>query len=814
MSKLRRWQIAPGHPYSLTLAADARLRPTSYTDDQVWVLSPGEVDSPALALQTRYGGRAGLVSLVPMWTLEGRTVYQAQAYARQPFVTHIAPGYLRARAQIVPQLALQAEFWAVSSQIIGGRYLLGNSGNTPLTIRFDLFGHVGIDGKEMLPQIVNLDTKTQALHLGRVGNINPAVMVANSQITADAGSKIGTTVTIQPKSQAIILWVHAGLHSVYESLKTAQELLSKDWQPHLKKVVEAAAAIPIIETGDDDLDLTIAFAYRELLQAYLRPTASLPHASFVAARQPDRGWSRRGDGTDHIRAWSGQALPLAYQTALATAAVNPELAQGVVRNFVAVQQRDGWIDWKPGLSGQRAGMMALPLLARLAWGIFQYTEDTAFLRDVFPALLRAFERWFESDLDSDGDGLPEWQEEQQTGYVATPVFAVGFPWGQHLDIRTVEAPDLTAYLLSEAISLRAIAYFLRDETNESKLSEQVAKLQAALTQLWREDRFVYRDRDTHETTQSVIVLENGAGDEEHFPALDLSPPSRLIVEILGGTGQTPNIDLHLEGVGADGEPIHETVDGKAFTWTHGRGVYTSQHVFAQINRIHCDGLIRLYRIRARTPNFHRLDISAVLPLWAVNIEEAQIQEIIELLSDSAHFWRPSGIPMCSAQDDEFDPTNADGSGGVWTFWQTLLGEGLIEAGRIDLATDLARRLLQTQMNVLKENKEFSEFYHSDEPQGLGEGGNLAGIVPLHLLLRTIGVRIISANKVWTGGRFHWDNPITVTQHDVVIRRSAAGTQIRFPSGRSANLPSDAPWQEVSDTQQTPQPTRPTPPDAG
>jgi hypothetical protein len=154
--------------------------------------------------------------------------------------------------------------------------------------------------------------------------------------------------------------------------------------------------------------------------------------------------------------------------------------------------------------------------------------------------------------------------------------------------------------------------------------------------------------------------------------------------------------------------------------------------------------------------------------------------------------------MNSAQDPNFDPSNAEGSGGIWPFWTTLMGEALIEAGHMDKATDLLKRLLKVQIETLKHQRHFTEFYHSDELTGLGEPGHLDGIIPLHFLLRVIGIRIISGGKVWIGGKFVWGQPITVTQHGVVVRRSREGTHITFPSGYQANLTADADWQEIVD----------------
>ena len=55
---MRKWNLKAGDPLALNLAADARLGPTDYFDDQIWELRIGGGDPPALALQTTFGLRA------------------------------------------------------------------------------------------------------------------------------------------------------------------------------------------------------------------------------------------------------------------------------------------------------------------------------------------------------------------------------------------------------------------------------------------------------------------------------------------------------------------------------------------------------------------------------------------------------------------------------------------------------------------------------------------------------------------------------------------------------------------------------------
>jgi hypothetical protein len=788
----------------LPLAADARLSSTDYSDDQVWELTPGVIDSPALKLQTNYGGRTGLASIVPLWTHDGRIIYETQAYAQPPVITTFAPGYARIKAALTPSLLVLGEYLAFESHAIGGRFTLRNGGGKPVEVRLELFGHVGAKGKEQPLKLISLPDGLCALGIGKIGNLNPVVLLENGQAEAitDLGvsPKIHRDLHIAAGESVTIRWVHAGRLTVRDSLALAQQWLREPWDERVQRVQASAQEIPVIRTGDADTDRALAYAYQQLVGSFLKPTASLPFASFVATRRPADGFA---GGGGHSRGWDGQSPTLAYLTALAMGAVQPAMAQGIIRNYLAVQQDDGWIDWKPGLGGQRSGMLCLPVLARLSWGVFQYSEDSAFLEAVFPGLLKFFERWFAPDMDADGDGLPEWQREEQTGYPFMPVFAAWQSWGQGANIQYTESPDLLAYLLSEAKSLREIAYYLRRSDDESRLQEKIATIQTALDSLWSEaaGRYTYRDRDTHRTDQGVSILSDVPVEEELLPAERLDPPNRVRVLVKGGLRHVPRLTLTLAGLDANGEAVQEQAASEQVLWSHGRGVYTSRAVFSMLDRIRVNGLSRAYRLDVNTVDTTELDITALLPLWSATITPARAEQIIALLTDEARFWRPNGVSMYPGDGELFDPSNANGAGGIWPFWVTLLGEGLIEYGRLDLAAALLQRLLRAQIAVYKERKSFFEFYNSDKPEGLGETGHLGGIVPLHLFLRIVGVRVISSTKIWTGGAYPLDTPTRIQQHGVTVQRTRENTTVQFASGHTVTLSNDQ-WQDVLDTSVT------------
>jgi glycogen debranching enzyme len=484
------------------------------------------------------------------------------------------------------------------------------------------------------------------------------------------------------------------------------------------------------------------------------------------------------------RAWGGSSPQQAYLAAANIAPVNADLAQGILRNFLAVQKPDGWVDWKPGqpLLPTQESTLCPPLLARLAWTVFQYTEDDSFLRESLPKLVRFLQRWLQPDRDVDGDGLPEWQSEAQMGYVFLPTFAAWQTWGQGADIRTVESPDLLAYLVSEARSLHEIAHYLRDENTAQAIKPQLERLTAALESLWNTEagRYTYRDRDTHSTQPGQTLFIEARGMEVIPVAAELQPANRILLRVKGGTDAQPNCTFILHGRDASGAAITEAIEGEALIWVRGHGVVTSNHVYSYLDQVTVERLSRVYSVDIQSVDTTREDLTHYLPLWSGGIPAGRAESLIARLTDPDLFWRAGGVPLCPATDPNYDPSNADGCGGSWPYWQTLIAEGLIEQGAIAQATDLCKRLLTAQTATLREHKAFREFYHAERPEGLGDR-RLSGLPPLHLLLRVLGVRIISPTTVWTGGAFAWGSPVKIMQHDVIVERSAEQTVITFPS---------------------------------
>lgn len=796
---MRNWQLGATDPLALRLAADVRHFRTDYADDQIWELRIGQGQAPPLALETRYGGRCGLARLAPIWIIDGRPIYEAAGFAGQPMLHTFWPSYLRLTARPVSHLALEAEYWAIESHVVGGRFTFANKGQQPIQVGVDLLAQVMTEMREHEIGLLTFSGRRQALHVRDVGNLQPVVLLENA-LSGPGQTHLSVHLTIPPGERAAVRWVHAARPVLAESLALARHWLEKqDWDAHLARLREINATTPEIATGDLACDAAIAFSYKVLLQSFVGPTGRLPYPSFVFARIPARGFSPRGDGSDHYWQWSGQVATEAYMALPAIAPAAPELAKGVLRNYLATQGADGFIDWKPGLGGQRHGLLSIPLLAYTAWLVYLYTEDRDFLAEVFPGLLRFFHRWFQSDVDRDGDGFPEWTDTIQSAFDDHPSFVPYRRWAQNADISKAETPDLAAYLIWEARSLLNMARVLGRAQEQPAVRQRLDALKAHLATMWdgATGSYHYRDRDSHVSTTGIAVAE-GPGDSPLIPSLDLDPPNRLIVRVLGGRDHRPAMSVLLEGLDADGKTVTETLPAEAFTWYRGMGAATSAHIYCRIDRITATGLSRVYDVQVSSVDWTRQDQTLLLPLWAGPDDPGRAGALVETVTDPDRYWRPYGIPNCSAQDPAYDPTNRDGSGGVWMMWNQMLGEGLIDAGRPDLAAELLRRIMAAQLHTLRAEQAFREAYNSDVLEGIGEIDYLWGVVPLHLLWRLMGVRIVSPRRVWIGGKYALPWPVTIRHLGIEVRRSAESAVVTFPSGYSKRLRSEK-WQVVEDS---------------
>jgi hypothetical protein len=135
---MRVWNLQSGDPLSLTLAADARLSPTDYCDDQIWELQLGGGDPPAVALYTTFGLRARSLRIFPLFTEDDITLSDPTSFAVIPSIKQFFPNYLNLDFSPFQGIDVKIEYWVPLSKAFAGRISITNNGRFPRNIQLDL----------------------------------------------------------------------------------------------------------------------------------------------------------------------------------------------------------------------------------------------------------------------------------------------------------------------------------------------------------------------------------------------------------------------------------------------------------------------------------------------------------------------------------------------------------------------------------------------------------------------------------------------------------------------------------------------------
>jgi len=783
------WTLGPGDPLALTLAADFRFCTPDYVNDHIWELETGSGDPPALSLHTTYGLRARTMRLFPRFTLGNLTVSDPAAFLLPPRLRRFFPNFLELEFAPIPGIDVLAEYWAPDSHTVAGRFTVTNRVSKSVSLTLELCGQlVPLEGQSLAP-LSWLSTNVLA---GRSGNLSPVIFLTGGPKPGPGPyPSLAIDLALASRGNRTLTWAQAALATPEESFELVRRTAARPWEAERARIelVNAAQTIEI-HSGDPDWDAAFALSQSTAFSLFFGPSRHLPHPSFVLTRQPDQGYSPRGDGSDHSHLWSGQP-PLEAWSLSSLLPGTPELAAGLVRNFLSTQSGTGAVDWKPGLAGQRGRWLAAPLLASLTWQTFQQTRDLDFLQEAQPGLEAFFTCWFDASRDLDGDGFPEWEAPPQTGFEDNPAFTVWQADGQGAEISTAESPALAALLCREAQALSHIAGFLNQTDNQTRWETESGRLRLLVEECWDEDAGLYhlRDRDTHRSPAGKLLgKQSGAG------ILTLNQtfrqPVRLLVrlELKGETTRRPEITLS----GQKGEaPQTERLERMDFQWGSGLAVATTRMVYTSVAEIEVAGLEKRDRLSVSVMNFSAEDITLFLPLWAGIPDEHRALNIVSrILMASDRFGGSFGIPMCPASSK---PGSAPIRQAVHLPWNILLGEGLLGYGLRAEAAQLTGRLMAAVILNLKQQHAFAHAYHAGNGSGIGERNPVQGLAPLGLFLDTLGVRIESPKCVVLSGKNPFPWPVTVKYRGLTITRHANQTLVVFSNGQTVKLedPTDA-----------------------
>jgi hypothetical protein len=780
-SGMREWNLKAGDPLTLTIAADARLGVTDYNDDQIWELSLKGGEPPALALQTTFGLRARSLRLFPRFTLNDQTRSDPESFERRPVVHRFFPNYLELSFSPFMDIDVRAEYWVPESHAVCGRLYLANHSDQDRELRLEWVCLLSpTEGQRMAIE----EIQAAPVLLGASGNLTPVVfLTGGAQPGSSVYPSLSLSLTLPPGGVHLVVWSEAARGTPEESFALARRTAARHWEAEIARVERVNAGEVEIHTGDPDWDAALALAQKLAYGLFVGPTEHLPHRSFVISREPDQGYSLRGDGSDYSHLWNGQpSLEALYLASL----VLPDAAQftsGLLKNFLATQEATGFVDWRPGLGGQRSRLLATPVLCSLAWKTYEACEDIEFLREVFPPLLKFLEAWFGPQHDRDGDGVPEWDHPMQAGTEDTPLFSRWHSWSQGVDISTAESPGLNVLLYMECQVLLEVARLIGERKSVSTLRSWSKKLKTAFQETWDEEAacYRYRDRDTHKTPAIDLLGERrGAG----FVLIDkqFDTPVRLLIHIDASAETTLRPTLFVHGSNASGKNFVERIEPTQFKWYLGRARLTGERLYLAVEKIEVQGLSPQDTVQVYQAGYQGQDLSLLLPLWAgiPKVRAARLM-VEQTLRNPGTFWQPFGLPFCAES-----PTEEDSSlfYAVNFAWNSLVIEGLMRYGFTEYAAELVSRLMMVTIQSLKQDGAFRRTYHARSGLGVGDRNALTGMAPLGTFLTVLGVKIRTMQRLELRGSNPFPWPVTVKYRGLTILRQKDKTTIVFPDGQT------------------------------
>lgn len=782
------WSLRAGDPLFLTLAADSRLSTPDYVNDHIWELEPGGGEPVALSLRTTYGLRARAMRLFLRFSENGRAVIDPAEFAVGPRLKRFYPNFLWLEFSPFENLEVSTEYWVPESHALAGRVTLVNRSSTTRQVRFEVCAALAhLDGQNMMPiqqQMVNVLA-------GGTGGLFPVIfMTGGPKPGPGPHPSLSLDLELGPGAMRQFTFAQAAEGELPLAFELARRIAARPWEAERARIeLLHASSTYEIRTGDVDWDAALAFTQTAAFSLLLPGGEKLPRTTFIAARQPDHGFSRKGDGTDYPPAWSGQTpLEAHYLASLMPGA--PQVGRDFLLNFLAVQAENGEIDNKPGAGGQRGKLLAAPMLASLAWSLYQRNPDEAFLQRVFPKLQKFFWSWFSPAHDLQRDGIPEWTHLLQTGFEDNPLFDVWHPWSQGVDISTVHSPALCAMLYREARCLMRMAKTLEATDDLSLLELQAGALQSTVEATWdaRTALYSYVDHETCLCLPGKEVVRSKGGAASFRPKAEFEHPLRLQIEILTKSHTSKRPEVEIGEYPIKGEP--EIIEGSRFQWQSGGLVATSRKVYTRVGRIKVRGLEDKDKVIVRTVDLTSEDHTLLLPLWAGMSDPQHAQALIgRTILSAERFDRPFGLPALPS----LPAAEADTVGmSVHLPWNHLVGEGLLAYGFRDEAARLTAHLMNAVILNLKQMRAFSQRYHAELGAGIGERNALNGLAPLGLFLQTLGVTIHSTTRVRLEGRNPFPWPVTIKYRGLTVVRGLEETTLTFPNGAVTTVTEIAP----------------------
>jgi hypothetical protein len=788
---MKLWELKSEDPGAFTIAADSRFAKTNYTNDHIWELKLVGGEPPALALQTTFGLRARSFRIFPRFVEGDDSIIDPNQFVKKPAVAKFYPNYLEVIFSPLTGIDVRCEYWVPFSNIVTGRISVTNSRLIQRQLNLQIAAQLlpSPPGQRMVHDTID----SSKVLSGQSGDLYPVVFVKGVlENIPGPYPALSVEMDLAPGGKRQVIWVEAASHSPKASFDLIQENGFLKWETEISRLEVINNSIIEITTGDPDWDAALRLSQKTALGLSVGPSDQMPYPSFVLSRQPDHGYSSLGNGSDFGHIWNGQSPLETYFLCGFLLPGHSNIAKGYFLNFLSTQTSSGFIDFKPGLAGQKSHLMATPILTHIAWMIYQVTEDINFLEQAFPSLLSFIQAWFSKGQDRDADGLPEWERPIHSGFEDHPLYSQWRPWSLGGDISKVESPSLCAFLYNEISLLIKISKVIDQTMPVESLKAISDNLKSAVDESWDSNESIYRnwDRESHFSPPGENLGDLvGAGEIEINRTFGM--PVRLTISLELGEDLKRDVRIFIHGTGPQRTQLIERIEADQLRWhiDQGKGIVNSERIYSSIDTVVIEGTLKADSTSIKVMDISGKDHTLLLPLWAGLPEPEQANLLVEkTITSPQYFGKPHGIPACIQDSVGEDHPCWN----IHMIWNNLIGGGLIRYGFREEAAELTKKLMETIIQNLKTHKSTFNYYHAITGMGIGDKGALGGLAPLGLFFDTLGIQVISTKKVNLMGYNPFPWPVTIRYRGLTIQREDKVTKITFPGGQSAVVKSQEP----------------------
>lgn len=789
MKVMRDWSLRSEDPLELTLACDARLVRPDFWDDQVWQISIRGNEPLAMDLYTTFGLRAQVFRMFPRFSEGEIQKTDPASYSETPIFTRLYPNYVKLKFSPFQDINVLGEYYVPDSRSIRLRYQITNNSNIQKYLVFEWVCLLKpIDGQSMTKSEFE---NVQALIGSSQGLSIMVTMSGEIQLISSPYPSIRKQIQLETNETKSVLINHSAQKKMEDGRKHKLWIGNHKWDAEVARCEMSNESWIEIYTGEPDWDIAFMLSQKMAHSLLFRRTSNPTMIIPIKIRQPDLGYSSETG----IGAYSHSNIaPTPIETLYHISYLPPNeihISKGWLLSFIAKQESDGFIHWKPETSEKKGRLLMPPILSYMAWQIYERCHDKSFLSDIFQPLLKFYTHWLSPVHDRDNDGIPEWDHPFQTGIEELSVYDSYQSLSSGQNINTLEMPSLCSFLLRECQALLSIANTIRNKKHTTYLEETTSILENTIEKLWSEQDGCYlaRDRDSHFSPPGEFISQrHGVGSM--LVNKTFQNPVRLIINIFRSGEATIKPHLIIYGASAGGHNRIEHILPERILWRINKGFATGGRLYSHIDQIDIHGITDTDRVEIISTNNRFVDISHLLPLWSGFSNKNQLEKLVSnTISNPDQFWRANGLPLCPKTDTDKE---MDICHYVDFPFNTFVGMGLMDHGYHKLAADLTTKLMNAVIINLKFQNSFFRYYHAENGQGFGERNVVNGLAPLGLFLKTLGVVWISNKTINLQGFNPYPWPVTVKYQGTSILCQNERRTVTFPDGQILTIDSPEP----------------------